>query len=105
MPCGAQARRPARAAALHPQRRTASAARSSRSSRLRGGDCARVLAIPGNRPREAFTERRPRLEAEQLARAPRVEATARLAVRHRGVPLDLAFETGELCDQLRQLAD
>ena len=38
-------------------------------------------------------------------RARRVEAPARLAVRHRGVPDDLAREAGRLGDQLGQLAD
>src|SRR2546429_9197558 len=54
---------------------------------------------------EPRAQRRPGLEAEGLARAACVEASSRLPVRHGAVPLDLALEARQLCDQLCQLAD
>src|SRR5439155_13790562 len=74
------------------------------SSRARAGQ-GRVLAIPRDRALEAGAERRPRLEAEELARPRSVEAPPRLAVRHLRVPDDLALEARELADQLRQVTD
>ena len=64
------------------------------SSRQRG------RAIPGDRPLEPLAERRPRPEAEELARRARRRAAARLAVRHRRVPDDLALEADDLGDEL-----
>ena len=46
-----------------------------------------------------------RSEAEQPLGARGVELPARLAVRHRGVPDDLAVEAGHLGDRLGELAD
>src|SRR5262249_61633687 len=60
--------------------------------------------VPGDRLLEAHAERRLRLEPEQLTGARRVEAAARLPVRHRGVPADLALEAAQLGDKLGKLA-
>src|SRR5215218_9927759 len=65
----------------------------------------RLCAEPGDRALEAFAQRRARLEAEQLPRAGRVERAARLAVRHRRVPDDLAREARQLGDQLGGISD
>src|ERR671936_77286 len=43
--------------------------------------------------------------ASRYAPAARVEATARLAVRHRGVPDDLTVEARQVGDQIRELTD
>src|SRR5258708_39996083 len=63
------------------------------------------VPIPGNRPGEAVAERRACAEPEQLFGTGRLELPARLAVRHRGVPGQLAFEACQLGDQFRELAD
>jgi len=64
-----------------------------------------VLAVPRDRALEPFAQRRARLEAEEVAGASGVEAPARLAVRHRRIPFDLACEARELCDLFRKLAN
>src|SRR4051794_18812284 len=72
-----------------------SATMRTRIARRSGGRmCDRALAIPGDRAREAVAELGPCFEPEQLSRAGDVELPARLAVRHRGVPRDLAREAG-----------
>src|SRR3954452_10052563 len=65
----------------------------------------RLRAVPGDRPLETLPERRARLEAEELLRARGVEAPARLAIRHRLVPGDLAREARQLGDQPGELLD
>src|SRR4029077_20912763 len=95
---------PPAAAAGRPRRATTAAPRRPRSRRSAGGG-SRVLAVPRDRPLEPVTQGGARLEAEQLSRAAPIETGARLAVRHRAVPLDLAIEAGQLRDQLGQIPD
>src|ERR1051326_9202179 len=70
-------------------------------SRVRG----LVLAVPRNRSLKALPQRRPRLEAEELARARPVDASPRLAVRLRLVPLDPPAEPRDVGDELGELAN
>src|SRR3954470_14314173 len=65
----------------------------------------RLLAIPGDGPLEPLAQRRLRLEPELPLRPRGIEAPARLAVRHRLVPDDPAFEVGQLRDELGELSD
>src|SRR4051812_34818389 len=85
------------------RRRAAPEPRLLATSRRRG--CDRVVAIPGHGALETFAQRCLRLEAEQLARAGCVDASPRLAVRHRRVPGDLPPEADDVGDELRELAD
>src|SRR5204863_10033649 len=62
-------------------------------------------AVPGDRAREAVSERRARVEAETLLRAGGVELAPWLAVRLGRVPDELAVVPGELRDQLGEVAD
>src|SRR5437867_1500173 len=62
-------------------------------------------AVPDDRPREAVTQRYPSPEAEERFSTRCVQAAARLTVRHRSVPADLAFEARQLCDEGCELAD
>src|ERR1700722_13890338 len=64
-----------------------------------------ILAVPGDGAGEAVSQLGAGFEAEELAGTRHVELAARLAVRHRRVPGDLAAETGQLGDQRGQVAD
>src|SRR5258708_279395 len=88
-------------------RSRAARARIAREGVFRSGRHMRdrLLAIPSDRAREPVPELRPGLEPEQLPGLCDVESAARLAVRHRGVPGDLALEAGQLGDQRGQLTD
>ena len=63
--------------------------------------CSRYQAIVRSSPSRSGV----RASKPKSSGARRVEAAPRLAVRHRRVPHDLAFEAGELRDQLGELAD
>src|SRR5690242_15593847 len=79
-----------------------------RRSRIRPGSGdpdAGVLAVPGDRPLQPLAQRRPRAEAEELLRPRGVEEPARLPVRLRLVPEELAVEPGQLRDQRGEVAD
>src|SRR4051794_35765362 len=78
---------------------------AARAALLRTRMLTRDVPIPGDRLLEPLTQRRASTEAEELLRACRVELSPRLAVRHRRVPHQLAVESRQLRDQLRQLAD
>src|SRR3954447_9290343 len=78
---------------------------AARTAALRTCMLTRGVSIPGDRLLEPLTQRRARAEAEELLRARRVELSARLAVRHRRVPHQLALEPRQLRDQLGELAD
>ena len=54
---------------------------------------------------EALPERGAGPEAEELGGARGVERASGLAVRHRGVPGDLALETGHIGDRLGEFAN
>ena len=79
---------------LDPRAAARAARGAGRTVRLRLGASERLLAVPGDRALEPLAKRRPRLEAEQLARARRVDAAPRLAVRPRRVPGDASLEAG-----------
>src|SRR4051795_11232841 len=74
---------------------------SAALARMRGD----AVAVPRDRAPEALCKRRARAEAEQLLCPGGVELAARLAVRHRRVPDDLALESGQVGDRLGQIAD
>src|SRR3954451_16655252 len=69
-------------------------------ARMRGD----AVAVPRDRAPEALGKWRARAEAEQLVCPGGVELAARLAVRHRRVPDDLALEAGQVGDRLGQIA-
>src|SRR5688500_10241397 len=61
--------------------------------------------VPLDRSLQPLAEGRARAEAEQLLGAARLELAARLTVRLRRVPDELALEAGQLGDELGQVAD
>ena len=64
------------------------------------------VAVPGDRPLEALAERRPRAEAEQLARPARRRASAAAGRSASTCPSAISpSKPGQLGDELGQLAD
>src|SRR3954454_24135496 len=72
---------------------------------LRTRMLTRDVSIPRDRALQPVAQRSARAEAEQLLRAGGIELATRLTVRHRRVPHELAFESRQLADQLRELAN
>src|SRR3954454_19786727 len=64
-----------------------------------------VLAIPGDRPAQAFLEVGACLEAEPLFGPRHVESSPRLTVRLARVPADLPAETGVVHDEMNEVLD
>ena len=64
-----------------------------------------MLLVPLDRPPQSILKRRPGHEAEALAGPGRVQPAARLAVRLRGVPDDLAPVARQLGDQVDEVLD
>src|SRR5688500_43105 len=81
------------------------AARSSRGRARSSANCmeGRFGAVPRDRALQTLPKGRLRDPAQALAGAARVEGAARLPVRHRGVPDDLAFEAGHVGNGLGEL--
>src|SRR3989304_3489686 len=63
------------------------------------------LQVPVDCRSESGFQRRPGREAERLPCAMRIQLPSRLAVRPRGVPVDLPREANQAPDQIRHLAD
>src|SRR5258708_25217445 len=97
--------RSAKAATRESHAATVAAASVDDGSATLARMCLDGVPVPGDRAGESVAQLRAGAEAKELLRARRVELPARLAVRHRGVPHDLAFEAGEVGDRFRELAD
>ena len=63
------------------------------------------LLIPFNRPPKSLRQAHLSFEAELLFGSCRVQHPPRLAVRLRGVPLDISLEAGQLCNHPYQVFD
>jgi hypothetical protein len=78
---------------------------SQRDPRAFGHRLAAVRLEPADRALQAFWQFDARLETEQGACALTINSAARLAVRLRGVPENLALKLGQPLQQSREIAD